>query len=315
MKTFFKKLLGRGDVMTRADKWYYKKVFKTTLWSLFAFAIIAWVGTNLVLCALTTNVQNNFDIIYEATGPVTLPIGSQIRKAISDKKAVESSSYYNDDQVESVTFGKLTGEDRYKSIDLTQGYTKSQLLGRVFLYKSLDNKTVYILSTEDMIANEDCSDMFLLMSKLKTINFENFDTSKIKNMDRMFSTMSSLKTLDLSKFVCPQLSSTNLTFAGDFALTTVFVSEQWDIGAASGYDMFGHDYVFNAWNYFNPWRSVGAPAAGAPDERLCKALVGGKGTICAQKNEEYPPTSSYARIDDPDNGKPGLFTDIKDKAA
>ena len=40
-----------------------------------------------------------------------------------------------------------------------------------------------------------------------------------------------------------------------------------------------------------------------------RKLKGGKGTTYDESNV----TSLYARIDDPTNGKPGYFTDIKDK--
>ena len=85
MIRFFKKLFKRGDFMTRADKAYYKYRAKTFFWSAFCLIIISWVGTNLVLCALTTNVKSGGDLIYEAPKDVVLPIGKELNKTIKSK--------------------------------------------------------------------------------------------------------------------------------------------------------------------------------------------------------------------------------------
>lgn len=186
MKRFFKKLFGRGDIMTRSDKAYYGKVFRTWLWSAFAFVVIAWVGTNLVLCALTTDVQNNFDIIFEAEQPTILPIGRDVNKAL-----MTNSSKSYDETIQSVTFDKYNSDGGYVVDDVDIVATcpadsKVNLNDDVTLYRINSNKDVYILSSKKIQANPDSSFMFFCILECRSYTFNNFDTSLVNNMMGMF---------------------------------------------------------------------------------------------------------------------------------
>ena len=66
-------------------------------------------------------------------------------------------------------------------------------------YKS-DTKTTYILSNKEIIANEDCSNMFKEKTSLKSFTFKNFDTKEVKVMSHMFEKCAGLTSLDISSF-------------------------------------------------------------------------------------------------------------------
>ena len=106
----------------------------------------------------------------------------------------------------------------------------------------------------------------------------NLDTSKLTGMRRMFQSANKLTELDLSSFDTSNVSDTREMFSSCSFLKTIYVSDRWTnakIGANSG-NMF----------------------------KSCGQLEGGAGT----KFDSTQVSHTYARIDDPDNGKPGYLT-------
>jgi uncharacterized protein (TIGR02145 family)/uncharacterized repeat protein (TIGR02543 family) len=113
------------------------------------------------------------------------------------------------------------------------------------------------------------------------INFENFNTENVTNMDHMFSDMRSETVLDLSGFDTAKVTKMGGMFSSSYASTpmalkTVYVSDKFVTTALTGTQN----------NIFDNTR----------------AIVGGAGTAWDASSMEK------ARIDDPDNGKPGYFT-------
>lgn len=163
---------------------------------------------------------------------------------------------------------------------------------------------VIIYSPNTIYCNPNAGQYFYSLSNLVSIDFDNFDTSKAKNMmwmfrycsnlknlqntntfntknvinmSVMFSGCSSLSELDLSSFDTQNVTITNLMFSACSNLTTIYASSK-----------FSTLNVSNSVNMFYG----------------CSKLVGGNNTKFASAHRD----SEYARIDDPDNGKPGYFT-------
>lgn len=70
-------------------------------------------------------------------------------------------------------------------------------------YMYLDNDTIYVSPEEDngiIYANSNCEYMFDYCTNLTSINFSNFNTSKVTSMSYMFYNCTSLTSLDLSNF-------------------------------------------------------------------------------------------------------------------
>lgn len=139
----------------------------------------------------------------------------------------------------------------------------------------------YILSEKDIYAPEDCSYMFKNFSTCTSIEFNNFNTSNVENMESMFYGCSSLQTLDLSNFNTGKVVNTKSMFANCNNLKTIYVSSLWDVTT-----------VTDSENMFY----------------RCSNLVGGAGTTY---NSSYS-DKTYACIDG-GTSNPGYFTDIADK--
>ena len=84
--------------------------------------------------------------------------------------------------------------------------------GGISSYYDQTNKTLYVLSNYEILANPDCSNMFMFKTLVSSITFNNFNTSNVTNLVGMFQYCASLTELDLSGF-----NSTNATnMAGMF---------------------------------------------------------------------------------------------------
>ena len=123
----------------------------------------------------------------------------------------------------------------------------------------------------------DMSGMFGSCSGLTNLDVTNFKTDNVTDMNGMFSDCSSLKSLDLSGFNTESVTGMQAMFSGCSNLGTIYVGDKWNVSSVT-YRLF----VFED----------------------CTALVGGAGTPYDQNHTDI----EYARIDDPDNSKPGYFT-------
>ena len=120
--------------------------------------------------------------------------------------------------------------------------------------------------------------MFDTCRSLTSLDVSSFNTSKATKMENMFRACSSLTTLDLSSFDVAYNCAKASMFEGSTNLKTIYAAQDWEVkGSSTGLNMF----------------------------KDCTSLVGGKGTKYSSSNTYL----TYARIDDPMNGKPGYFTD------
>ena len=127
------------------------------------------------------------------------------------------------------------------------------------------------------------SGLFMNARKLVSVNVSNWDTSKVTNMGSMFF-MTSLSVVDISSFDTSRVTNMNQMFHEDSNwhpnyLNTVYVSDKF---VTSNVPM--NNYILNS----------------------ASLIIGGAGTTISSGIQAH--YYYYARIDDPDNGKPGYFT-------
>ena len=121
------------------------------------------------------------------------------------------------------------------------------------------------------------SGMFSMVYKIPELDVTNFDTSNVTNMSEMFEEIRNVKKLDISNFDTSNVTNMNQMFAYSTTLETIYVDSNWTTAnVTNGNKMFDG----------------------------CSKLVGGDGTTYFS----YSTGLSYARVDDPANGKPGYFT-------
>ena len=118
--------------------------------------------------------------------------------------------------------------------------------------------------------------MFENAKHLESIDLSSFDVSSVTTMERMFSNCNSLKTVDLSNFNSPQLTNISGMFGSNYNLERIYANESFST------ENVVYSSVFKG----------------------CAKLVGGMGTMYSLSNIK----STYARVDDPENGRPGYFT-------
>lgn len=146
-------------------------------------------------------------------------------------------------------------------------------------------------------------------NKFKSLNIDNFNLEKAENINYMFASSQLLTELDLSHVKTTNaLKSMYYTFYDMRKVVTISIPG-FDTSGAN--NMYGAFYDMPELTTIYTSEKFVPPTAGAtyysPTERmfyLAPKLVGGTGT----HQSNYHNYSTYARIDDPSNGKPGYFT-------
>ena len=161
------------------------------------------------------------------------------------------------------------------TLDLSN-FDTSNVTNMAGMFSNCGRLTTLNVSSFDTSNVTSMNAMFICGS-LTTLDVSSFDTSNVTDMTQMFSSCSSLTTLDLSRFNTSKVTNMNLMFSYCSRLTTVYVSDLWDT-----------DKVNSSNNMFI----------------VCKNLKGGSDTVFDSSYLD----KTYARIDDPDNDKPGYFT-------
>ena len=132
----------------------------------------------------------------------------------------------------------------------------------------------------------DMSYMFYACTALTTLNLSHFYTGNVKNISYMFAECSNLTSLDITGWTNLSLKIAEYLFYNCSKLSTIYC--ELDLSdlpnqVFDGMLFYFHDNLFSG----------------------CTSLVGGKGTKCDGVNNI---AQTYARPDNPDNGKPGYFS-------
>ena len=110
-------------------------------------------------------------------------------------------------------------------------------------YKTLSSGKydIAIWSPGNIFAPQDCSNLFAEYTALKTISFNNFNTSSATNMSYMFYNCYNLKTLDVSNFNTQNVINMSYMFSECDNLTTLDLSNFNTKNVTDMSCMFGHD--------------------------------------------------------------------------
>ena len=182
-------------------------------------------------------------------------------------------------------------------------FDTSNVMDMSAMFDGMSSLTSLDISNFDTSKVVNMRSMFSGMKALTGLDISNFDTSKVTNMDYMFSEMSGLTNLDVSNFNTSNVTDMRDMFKGMSGLTSLNISNfntsnVTDMGWMF-YGMRGLSkiYVGNNWSVDNVSASTNMFSGDTE-------LVGGSGTTYDSSHTD----KEYARIDDPENGKPGYFT-------
>ena len=194
-------------------------------------------------------------------------------------------------------------------IDLSN-FDTSKVTDMYGMFYGMSNLTTLNLSSFDTSKVTNMGSMFYGMSRLTTLDLSNFNTSKVTNMSSMFFGIA-ITTLNLSSFDTSKVTDMSAMFYNMYNLTTIDLSnfdtsQVTDMGNMfylgdedKHKDKLEKIYVNNDFNT--------AKLTNAYDMfRNRDKLRGGNGSYYVyQPNVDI---RSWLRIDDPANGRPGLFT-------
>lgn len=148
--------------------------------------------------------------------------------------------------------------------------------------------------------------MFKGMGNLTSITFgPNFTAEGVTNIASLFDGASSMESLDLTGLHIPAQTSMNRTFMDMHKLKTLDITG-WDLTHVTNTsNTFANEKVIETIYASSEFLPENLPSGGYEfgNWTLGDHLVGGAGTACTTNV-----SGVYARIDDPDNGKPGYFT-------
>ena len=239
---------------------------------------------------------------------------SMVNAFSHNESSIKKVSLKNADFTNTTTTSNMfRGCNNLSSLDLTGIVTSDGLTDMSYMFYGVNNITSLDLTGFDVSNVTTMVAMFAhdgsdLSSELETINITGWNTSNVRAFDSMFQRSVALKNIDLSVFNVDNASSIRLMFKQTYALEEMDLSTWNTSNVTDMYQLFTDSnvkkiYVSDTFvtsqvtRYDNLFNNT-------------KNLVGGKGTTWTSGMAN---NINYARIDDPDNGKPGLFTDIADK--
>ena len=139
-----------------------------------------------------------------------------------DKKSMLLNGYYFNEKIKNLynysplnlTFKRVDSLNEALSksnVDVSENGDKS-----IVAYYESSDRTIYVVSENIIVANEDCSYMFqgdfYKYTPLNYIYFDNFDTSNIKTVNGMFN-QTNLKSIDFADWNTPNLTDISYMFS------------------------------------------------------------------------------------------------------
>lgn len=210
-----------------------------------------------------------------------------------------SNMFYNCEDLTSINFGNNFDTRNVKDFNS--------------MFYNCSNLTELDLSSFNTSNATNMRSMFYSCDKLEKLDISNFDTSKVTAFNEMFLECQSLKELNLTSFSIGNSESIdcNLMFNAMKSIETIFVSEGFDLSSIDATTMFGDASDLNVISNFcrNLKGENGTYIAGYEDYIDYYLGVKDDNDKCMYTKFDIQSVSSkFARIDDPDNNKPGYFT-------
>ncbi len=208
----------------------------------------------LVFAAQTLTINNS--IIIEYRNPKVVFNGETFNETIPDDCVKIVFDKYSED------YNSLVSDENVSEIILNNANIGLND-GGVCLYYDENNKTSYVLCKDGIVANNDCSFMFSGKTSLTSVEFKNFETKNVTDMEELFSGCTNLTSislenlntssvtdmtgvfkqcinleiLDLSKFNTENVKYAEAMFQYCTKLKTIYVGSDWDMsGIEDGYD-------------------------------------------------------------------------------
>ncbi|MBR0491233.1 MAG: BspA family leucine-rich repeat surface protein [Clostridia bacterium] len=279
--------------------------------------------TNLNLSSFNTSIVSNMlGMFMECTNLVNLNLTN------FDTNKVENMQYmfYNCNRLASLDLSSFNTQKvktmnamfynckTLTNLDLSSFNTESviTMVNMFHACSSLTNLNISSFNTSNVT---NMQAMFARCSNLTNLNLSKFDTNKVTTMSSMFNSCNKLTELDLSNFNTENVTTMNNMFYGCSGLTSLDLSSFDTSKVTTMWCMFygcNNLQTIYALDNFVTTALTNAPIANQAEGNTnsshlfvnCTKLVGGAGTTYNSSNTD----KTYARIDDPTNGKPGYFT-------
>lgn len=244
---------------------------------------------------------------------------------------------YNLFRAEDQQAAKISADEHYGWICQCEDAVKVVIQGtpepaetKYWFHRMSDLKSIENLDDLDTSKVTNMHFMFGVCRSLEELDLSGFDTSNVKDMSNMFYECTGLKKLDLTDFntsrvtsmasmfnQCNSLTSVNLTGLDTSQVTDMssmfyhcVALEYVDLNSFDVTNVTDMTWMFNTCSSLKTiYAKEGTDWSGTSinmDNMFngCDVLTGGEGT--AYDSSHIPKT--YARVDDPNNGKPGYFT-------
>ncbi len=234
----------------------------------------------------TSNVTSMYFMFYNCKNLNSLDLSDFNTANVTDMSGMFSEcnnlksldvSGFNTEKVTSMN-DMFNGCKALTSLDL-RGFNTSNVTNMSNMFFACNSLTSLDLSSFNTSNVVGMGSMFVSCISLTNLNLSSFDTRNVKMMRYMFYCCFSLTNLDLSSFDTQNVTAMEGMFRSCQSLATIYASNKWSTEA-----------VTSSGNMFVDCTSV---------------LKGGAGTTWASTN---PTDKTYARVDDPENDKPGYFT-------
>ena len=194
-----------------------KLVFLIAVLLVFLSANVVTFAKYVINLDQDKNNKNSFELKI-VPSDIILKSGHEINEFISNK------------EIKNIVFGN---KSKYKEkianvVGNIISASNSTGVAKIYIVGEGVDKTAYILSENDgkIYANKDSANMFNYSdaSLLKSIKFENFDTSNVVSMQGMFKGDNSLETLDITNFNTMNVTDMSDMFANCYKLKAIDVS-------------------------------------------------------------------------------------------
>ena len=195
--------------------------------------------------------------------------------------------------------------EKLASIDLS-GFDTSSVKNFIGMFESCTSLTSLDVTGFDTTAAIEMEKMFRNCSGLTSIDLSQLNTANVTNMKQMFDDCSGFTSIDVSSFDTTNVRKMRDMFNNCTNLTTIDVSNFKTANVTDMYGMFASDSA--DYKLTTIYVSTDFVTSAVTDGDYMfynrRAICGGQDTVYGDIVDH-----TYARIDDPDNSKPGYFTD------
>ena len=201
-----------GELTVAGDVDTYSEMFQGCASDTNAEFWVKYVSpeTKAVAKKMVATKREDVDHVYLWEEPATLLLGSQFNEKVKSMPGFSN--------VTEIKFVKASPNP--DGVDLSE-WQDGSIMGYI------SGNVLTIACSEKIFANLDCNGMFAGFNRLISISFDNFDTSKVINMEDMFIACHNLTSLDVSKW-----DTSNVTNMSQMFRTCTYVSSlavgNWD---------------------------------------------------------------------------------------